>query len=887
MKPTFRGPTGDGFEREARRDVDEELALHLEAMEEALTAEGMGAEEARAEARRRFGDVDATARYCAEQQVRRQRTGGMRRMMDELRHDAKTAFRSLTRSPGYATVVILTLAIGIAANTVIFSILNPYFLRPLPFDEADRLVQLGQVDPSYNWDGARFSLKMLEDYESRSEAFEGLAAYHYGQANVTGEQGATRIMVGYQTGDMFELLGSDPVMGRTFGSGEDGPGAPSVVVLGQGIWERRWGSDPGILGRSVELNGTPYTVIGVMGSDFSFPFGEVQAWLPMPVDAAEEDRDRNGHLVVGRLRDGWTTERARAELEGIQASLAETYPDVDGVYTGISVKPIREALNFVWNELRLAMSIVLAAVFAVLAIACVNVASLTLARAHRKSRDVAVRAALGAGRRRLIRNLVVESALLAAVGGLLGVGAAYAVTAALNPLIPDGIFKVGGVTVDGTVLAFSAAVTLVTPLIFGLAPALRIARSDVMSLLRSARGTGSTGGLAGRRRLVVAEIALAIVLVTGTGLMIRSVMELESTDLGYDARSMLTVEANPPEAEYTTSAEYGDYFRRASEELAALPGVEVVGQVYPLPMNHETFPAQFARPGLEPAEGESWPTAVIAWASPSYFSAAGISLLAGRTFDASDRDGDPTVVISRKVAMSHFDGIDPVGATLLVGESRTPMTVVGVVEDVYHSGFDATHGAEGADASIYRSLEQSPRRRRFLVARAAAAPASLTGSAREVMRGVDANLSVAVRPMMDVVRENTFQWTLSSAFLGIFGVVAVFLASLGIYGLVSYSVAQRRQELGVRMALGAERGSIRALVLGDGARLAVTGGLIGLAGALLLGNVAGAFLYRVDPWDPATLGSVLALFTVVVLTAAFVPAVKATRVDPVQVLREE
>jgi predicted permease len=858
-------------------------------MEEALVAEGMTAAEARIEARRRFGDVGGTTRYCVDQQVRRHRTGGMRTMMDEVRQDARTAFRSLGRSPGYATVVVLTLAVGIAANTVIFSILNPYFLRPLPFRDADRVVQLGQVDPRYNWDGARFSLKMLQDYEERSQAFEELAAYHYGQANLTGEQGATRIMVGYQTGDMFELLGTDPVLGRTFGPGEDGPGAPGVVVIGYGLWERRWGRDPGVLGRSIEMNGTRHTVIGVMGPDFSFPFGEVQAWMPMAIDAASESRDRNGHLVVGRLRDDWTIERARAELEGIQANLARAHPDVDGVYTGISVKPIREALNFVWDELRMAGSILLAGVLGVLAIACVNVASLTLARAQRRGRDVAVRAALGAGRRRLVRHLVAESAALAVLGGLLGVAAAYGVAALVNPLLPDGIFKVGGMTVDGRVLAFAAAVTLVTPVLFGLAPALRIARADVMALLRSGRGAAGRAGLKGRRRLVVAEVALAIVLVTGTGLMIRSVAELESTDLGYDARRILTVEANPPEAEYPTPAEYGDYFRRASEALAALPGVEGVGQIYPLPMNHESIPTELARPGREPAEGEAWPTAMVAWVSPSYFSAAGIELLAGRSFDDSDRDGDPTVVISRKVALRHFEGEDPVGSTLVVGEARTPVTVVGVVEDVYHTGFGTEEGASGAgpDASIYHSLDRVPRRRRFLVAHTAAAPAGLSGAAREAMRTVDPDLSVAVRPLVDVVRENTFQWTISSMFLGVLGLVAILLASLGIYGLVSYSVVQRRQELGVRMALGAERGTIRALVLGEGARLALAGGALGLVGALLLGNVAAAFLYRVNPWDPATLGGVLALFTLVVLAAAFVPAVRATRVDPVQVLREE
>lgn len=881
----FRLPARD--EDDTRQAVEEELAFHLEEMEEELVAEGMSPAAAREEALRRFGDLDETKTYCVDQRARRESREEWTMRIEGLLQDLKLSVRTLGKSPGYTTVVVLTLAVGIAANTVVFSLMNPFFFRPLPYGEPDRLVQLGQVDPRYGWDGVRFSLDMIEDYQSRTDALEGMAAYHYGTENVTGSQGPERVQTAYLTGTMFEVLRAPATLGRTFGEEEAGPGGEDVVVLSWGLWQRRWAGDRSVLGRTMTLDGTPHTIIGVMPEDFNFPFGGVKMWTPIHESAATMDRDEDHLIPVARLNPGWSAQDARAELERIQADLGARHPELDGRYAGISVKSMREALNFAWEVLTMSLTVLLAAVFCVLAIACVNVASLTLARARGRSREVAVRAAIGAGRGRIVRQLVTESLVLAALGGVLGVAAAYFVVGLVGPIMPEDLFRVGPVSVDRTVLLFTVAVTLATPLIFGLAPALNVARIELATALRGGgRGTGAGSALRGRRALVVFELALAVVLVTGTGLMLRSFQQIQRVDTGFEADRVLTVEVIPPESDYPSRQEYAAYFESALAELESLSGVTEVGQVYPLPLNHENLRIPFEAPGREAADPGEWPSALWAAVSGDYFRAMGVPVVSGRTFDARDTaDGQGVVIISRSLAQRFFGRADPVGRSLRVvrGDGAVAATVVGVVGNVVQSGFQR----DGEDMHIYQPLTQSARRRRFVVLHTAGDPSALAGPARRAMLDLDPDVPPGVRTMKEIVAENTYQWSVSSVFLGVFGLVAAGLAGLGVYGLVSYSVSQRRRELGVRMALGADASEIRRLVVGDALRLAVVGGGLGLILALGAGRVISSLLYGVSPFDPVTLTAVVGLFGMIGLSASFFPARRAAGTNPSDVLQAE
>jgi predicted permease len=807
-------------------------------------------------------------------------------MLDSLMQDFAYAWRTLRRAPGFATLVILTLGFGIAANTTVFSLLNPYFLRPLPFGGSERLVQVGQVDPVTGWDGARFSLPQFLDWRERSRAFEDMATYTYSARNATGPEGPERILVSTLSGNMFSVLDADAALGRAFRDGEAGPAAPRVAVLSHGLWNTRYGADPQILGRTIMIDGTAHSVIGVMPRDFVFPFGGVDLWVPFAQDPRAEARDRDIHLMVGRLRRDWTIERTRQELTGIQRDLGTTYPDVEGRYAGVSVTPIREALNFAWGPLRITFALMLAAVGFALLLACVNVASLSLARATARSSEVAVRAALGAGRRRIVRQLLTESALLAAVGGVIGIGVAYWAAQTIGHAIPEDLYRVGEFTIDGRVLVFTLLVTAITPVLFGLAPALTATRTDLSSVLKEGGGRGLLGlrQMRTRRVLVVFEIAMAVVLVGGTGLMIRSFRAARNLDLGFDPDRTLTAVVTPPAGEYPAER-LEDYYQRAEEVLASLPGVRGAGTVTWIPLNHETSLLQFARPGQEPGSPGEWPVAIQNLASGDYFATVGIPLVAGRTFDATDRrDAPPAVIVSRALAERYWSGDSPVGRSLLIGEPESPTsaTVVGVVGDVRHEGL-----ADVLRPQIYRPLTQRPSRRRFFVLATAGDPASLTAPVRQALHGVDPNLPASVRPLREIVDENMLPWSIPSVLLGVLGIGALLLAALGIYGVIGYSVAQRRQETGVRMALGASRERIRRAFVQDGLRLTLVGLGAGLVLAVGAGQLIRSVLLGVTPFDPVTLTAVLVVFAVVAILASVLPAERASRVDPQRVLRHE
>ncbi len=878
----------DGVSRPgARAAVDEELAHHMELCTEELVTEGWREEDARREAARRFGDLEETRAYCERMQTRRKREGRRIMSLDNLWQDVRYALRAIRGAPGYAGLVVLTLAFGIAANTTTFSMMNPYLFRPLPYGEPEELVQINVSNPITGWDMDRLSFPQYEDWRERSRAFADLAAYSYGSANVTDEQGPEQIQLARLTANMFEVLDAPAALGRTFRPEEGRAGGERVVVMAHGLWERRYTADPGIVGRTITMDGARHTVIGVMPPDFNFPFGGVKLWVPVQEERSAADRARNNYQLVGRMNAGWTPDRAREELGGIHAELAARYPEADGRMDGVTVKPLREALNFAWDVVRVLFVVLLGAVGFVLLIACVNVASLTLARGSSRLREITVRSAMGAGRGRIVRQLLTESLVLALAAGALGIGISYWITGLLDPVIPEDLYKVGAVDIDRVVLGFSVLVTLLTPIAFALLPALGATRADLTAALKeSAKGSAGLAASRSRRVLVVAQVALAVVLISGAGLMLRSFQAVQDLDLGFDTHRVVTAEIILPSSEYPSAEERRAVLVEAVEAVAAAPGVGSASAVTWLPLNHESITTQVAPPEHSGAPAEEWPLAIHNYVYPGYFETMGIALVAGRGFTTLDAsDADPVAVVSRRVAERFWPGGGAVGQTILAGDPADPRphTIVGVAENVRHSDLSMSDIA----AQIYRPSLQAGARRFFVVARTPGEPEDAVPALREAFGAVVPHLPVLVRPMRAVVAENQMQWSLSSVFLGIFGGGALLLAALGIYGLISYSVAQRSRELGVRIALGATASEIRRTVVAQGLGLTGVGLAIGLVASLALAQLVSSVLYGVSPVDPVTISAVLAVFAAVAALASFVPAARASATDPITALRSE
>ena len=872
---------------EARREVDEELRFHLEMRERLLVEQGWSPEAARVEALARFGDLDGTVTYCTRQTAERRRRETTTMRLDALKQDLRWALRTLRRGPGYALVVVATLAIAIAANVTIFAVMNPYFLRPLPYAQADALVQLGKYEQEDGWDGMRFSLPQVADVRGRARSLADVETYHYRSVNLADEGVPDRVMASIVSGGMFELLGVEPALGRTFGAGEAGPAGAHVAVISDRLWRTRYGSNAGVVGRAVRIDGAPFTVVGVMGPEFSFPFNGVRLWVPDRRDPAAVDRAVENDLPVARLADGWTRAAAIRELNAIQAELGRAYPTVDGAYRGVSVTPIREALSFGWDPLRIGFTVSLGAVAALLLIACVNVAGMNLARATAREREVALRAALGAGRRRIVRQLFTESLVLVVLAGVSGVALARVAVRAVAPILPEDLYRVGDASVDGVVLAFTVGLTAVAALAFGLAPAFASVGRDLASSMRAAAGSGERPArLLGRRALVSVQVALALVLLTGAGMMLRVFTQVRALDFGFDADRVLTVEVTPAAGDYPDNEQVGAYFRTARETVAAIPGVRAVGDVAWMPMNHETAGIDWALPEQAGTPPEQWPYAQHNRAGPGWFEAMGIDRLAGRDFAESDAAGAaPVAIVSRALAERAWPEAEAVGRTLLLnrGPEEPPLqvSVIGVVADVQH-GEDLGE----PHRMVYRPLAQEPVRRRFLSVGTSGPAGELVRPVRDALLALDPDLPVTLRPLPEIVRETTIGFSLGATLLGLFGGIGLLLSTLGLYGLLAYTVARRRREMGVRLALGASRARLFRMVVGEGLRLTLLGAVAGLALAVGLGRVAVSVFPSVPAPDPATLAAVTVLFLMVAGVASALPPLR-NRADPQEALRSE
>lgn len=803
--------------------------------------------------------------------------------LDLLRADVKVALRSLRRDPRYALVVIITLALGISADTVIFSVMNPYLVRDLQFQDSDRLYQLGHIDEVNNWDMARFSQAQVDDLRQQSSAFEEMGSYRYSKRNLSDHGDAEQIMAGFMSGNLFQILGMQPILGRTLLAAEEGSTAPRVGVISEILWQRRYGGRADIIGTVVNISSEPYEIVGVMPKEFDFPFGEIRVWLPLPDDPDPTARDEQWYHIVGRLRADATPADARAELNGIHQRLALAHPNEDGQYSGISVVPLRKALNFAYDILQYSFYTLLAAVTLLLLLACVNVASLTLARSTSRSREVAIRAAVGADRGRLVTQLFVEGLVLALASCASGIGISVVVLRIVAPVLPaEALFKTGDFTVDFNVMIYAVLVSLLTPLIFSLMPALRATRRDLFAGLREGT-SGGVGAIRSRRALVVVETAIAILLVSGAGVAIQGLGNAVKTDVGFDHTKILSVEIALPESEYSTDEEVNQFFENASRALESSPGILDVGRVARLPFNHETGSTAMALPDAIPSDSQDLAVAEYNSVSPAYFEAIGMNLEAGRFFNAADVENPlSSVIISRSIADRFWGGRSPVGESLMIGarEELRPVTVVGVVNDVKTEGLKDPIGGH-----IYRPIDS--RHRQFLVMSVDSSPAAQVSAVRDELRSFASSLPVVVRPMTDVVRESMLQWVITSLFFTTFGGVALLLTTLGIYGVMAYTVARRTREFGIRMAVGATSGHMSRMILVEGLKLTGLGVAIGLAASVALAAIIASLVSGVDAWSIANQIAVVGLFAAVASIASLGPAMRASRCNPQVALRYE
>ncbi|HUE89936.1 MAG TPA: ABC transporter permease [Vicinamibacterales bacterium] len=802
--------------------------------------------------------------------------------MSLLLDDVSHAVRALRQQRALSLVILTTVALAIGANSAIFTVVNAVLLRPLPYANPDRVVMVTSVDDRGREAGV--SAPDFADWRRELRSFEGLSLVAMQSVNLTGVSEPDRLRGGFVSAEFFEVLGIEPVLGRGFREGEDLPGAEKTAVLTHALWQQRFGGDPGVIGQALLLNNEPHEVIGVLPRSFEFPVDYVNVWLPftsVPFYADVHDSRVDRHMIViGRVRDDVTVERAATELRQVAGNLAQAFPDTNAVWSA-RFQPFHEAaVRQVSRNLRLLAG----AVAFVLLIACANIANLLLARASGRQRELAVRAALGASRGRLLRQLLAESVLLALAGGSLGLMLGGALTDAMLTLIPN-LPRVDRVAPDGTVVMFTALLSLGTGLAFGLLPALHTSRPDLRaSLTEGARGSESRGASRVRSVLVVAELALSLVLLAGAGLFIQSVARLVNVDLGYDPANLLTLEYRLPQNKYAQPQEQMAFHQRVVERLSSVPGVQRAAIARSVPQSGNGSYVGFWKSGDSPPSRETMPRAQFNAVTSDFFRVMGIPLLEGRTCAATDHGDAPLVVIvNRLLAERLWPGEHVVGKRLRSPNTPGDAIVVGVVGNTRPNLL-----SQPMTLQIYGCLAQQPGIFATVAIKTAGEPLALTRSVQQAIWSVDPD-----QPMWKIrsaesmigasVQRDRFVMLLMLCAAGL----ALLLAALGTYSVLSYTVQRRAREVGVRMALGATRANIARLVLGQTFVLTMVGVTLGVAGALALGRVIATQLYEVSPRDPVTLGVTALMLAGVALVAAWLPAHRATSVDPIITLRAE
>src|SRR5437763_9097859 len=817
--------------------------------------------------------------------------------MDTLLADLRYAVRTLRKSPGFAAAGILTLALAIGSNTAVFSVVNGVLLRPLPFAEQDRLFMLAEQSrqgafrpPSY---------PTFLDWRAQSSAFSGLAYVRGGGQRLAGSEGVQSIPASFVSPGFFATLGERPLVRRLLTQDEEQSGA-HVTVLSYDLWQARCGGDPAILGKTLSLTAGVFTVVGVLPHDVTYPpWATEQLYVPIATVAATDRAltQRGFHAdcrIIGRLKPGMTREQAKADLDGVARREAATYPGFNADWTSVALFPLRDEILFGTTQQLLVLVV---AVGLVLMIGCVNVANLTLARAGARGRELAIRSALGAGRGRVVRQLLTESLVLASVGAALGVVTAHGAIALLKRAAPGVMPRLETVRVDSWVLAFALGVTVITAVAVGLLPALRAARPDLTDSLK--QGTAGAGTGRGRQRLrgalVTSEIALAVVLVVGAGLLIRSLWQLRAVNPGFDAQGLVTFWISPAPTRAQNPAMLAALYTQVEDAARALPGVTSVALTNFTPLSPGGLPSPVEIPGraLDP---ERDPRVWFMTVSSGYFRTMRIPLRGGREFTEGDLSGGPAVIVNEAFARAFWPGLDAVGRQVTLHKAvqgrpdfgePLPGTVVGVVGDVHHFGLDTP-----AEPQVYVPFTRNVWGHMSLVVRMAVIPAGFLATLSRAVRQVDPDIPMTLSdgssaaPPIDITAGLESR-RLDTWLLGSFAAAALLLAAIGIYGLLAYAVGQRRRELGIRLALGASRGDVMSQVVGDGVRLAAAGIGVGVLIALAVTRLLTALLYGVGASDPATFVGVVALLALVSLVASYLPARRAATLDPLVALRAE
>lgn len=788
------------------------------------------------------------------------------------------------KSPGFTAVAVLTLALGIGSNTAIFSAVNAVLLRPLPFADPDRLVLVSEKTQQRSQRG--FSVPDLFDFKEQSRSFAGFSGFYFEPINFGSRQGTERILASYVTADFFATLGVQPSLGRSFLPDDDRPGANQVVILAHRLWRQRLGGDPDVIGKTVLLDGKPFAVIGIMPSGFHL-YTAAELWLPMGLWPYSRERSDHWALyAVARLKPGVTIQSAQAELEAVASRLSQQYPQWH-TGMGAALVPLYEDMV---GDIRPALLTLMAAVSLVLLIACMNVANLLLSRGASRQKEIAIRTALGAGRLHIVRQLLVENLLVALLGGGLGLLLAFWVMDLVLAVRGADVPRLHEVNLDHRVLGFSLAASLFAGLISGLAPSIQAARPELTTALKeSGRTTDGTSRQRLRSALVVCEISLALLLLIGAGLLIKNLFLLRGVHLGYNPDQVLAVEISLPRMRYNDEFDKARFSQQVLGRVSALPGVQRSAASFPLPVYGTAWGMLYSVEGQpEPAPGQ-FPLAQVASVSPDYFSTLQIPLLQGRSFAETDTQEAPgVVIIDETLASFHWPNESPIGKHLRIRSEDRPRTIVGLVGSVKNSGLGERSRPQMYMPYLQKMQGTSLVPTVYLVLRTAGDPMSLAAALKEEIQEVDPNTAVSeIKPMDELLDESTAERRFSALLMGIFSGLALVLAAIGSYGVVSYSVAQRTHEFGIRMALGAQPSDVLKLVVGQGLKLSLIGVVIGLATAFALTRAMSGLLYGVSATDPITFSAVSLLLTSVTLLACYIPARRATKVDPMVALRYE
>jgi putative ABC transport system permease protein len=859
--------------RNNRPDLDTEIESHLQMSAADRIDRGVNPQQATEAARREFGNIP-----LIQQTARDQRP--IAKFFDDLAQDLRYAFRTLRKNPGFTLVAILTLALGIGANTAVFSVIDSVILRPLPFAHSDRLVWFNGKFPLS--DLADVSPPDFRDYRTRNQSFERFVAMNNdpSPSNLSGDR-PQQVLVSIVSGNFFEALGITPRIGRDFTQADEQFEIPQSVMLGHGLWVRAFGSDPAIVGKTIRLDGTSVTVVGVLPNDIPL-LSEAQIWQPMPMLNQGMQR-RRGHFlkVIGLRKPDVTAAQATADMDSIADRLSREYPDTNQGWS-LRQRPLAEVLI---GPVRPAMLLITGAVGLLLLIACGNVANLLLARSTARRREFAVRGALGASRARMIRQTLTESIVLALAGGALGILGAIWLVRLLRAIGPASLPRLSEIQINTTVLFFTAGISLLTGFIFGLIPALQTSgRAFTYALKASARNTASGSQRRTGSILVVCEVAMSLTLLVGAGLLLKSFWLLTQVDPGFQTTRVVTVALGLNIPAYTEEAKRFRFWQEFESRAAALPGVESVAATSELPLNGEHNDSSFYIDGHTYAPSE-FDDANFREVSNGFFSTMRIPLLSGRAFTAQDTANSPgVVVVNEAFAGKYFANQSPVGKHLHLASATKPdIEIIGVVGNIHHDGLSESRAPE-----IYVPFAQDPAGQMHIVVRAAANPENLALALKEIVAGIDKDETLSDFQTLDAIRNASIaQPRFSAQLLGTFAALALILAAVGLYGLMAYSVTQRINEIGIRVALGASRANILSLVLKRGSLLALYGIAVGLVASLALARLLSSFLFGVRPTDPLTFVAVAAVLATVALAASYIPAHRATRVDPNTCLRHE